>query len=85
MVACQFSLYPLREQKLGPILNEAVMELRAVGLRPDVGTMSTYVEGADATVFDGLRRAFEAAAGRGDVVLVATVSNACPVDPRKGT
>jgi uncharacterized protein YqgV (UPF0045/DUF77 family) len=84
MVVCQFSLYPLREQKLGPVLNEAVTELRAAGLRPDVGTMSTYVEGDGAAVFDGLRRAFEAAAGRGDVVLVATVSNACPIEPRPG-
>jgi len=55
-----------------------------MGLRPAVGAMSTSVEGEDDAVFDGLKRAFQALARRGDVVLVATVSNACPVEPRRG-
>ncbi len=84
MVACQFSLYPLREPRLGPALDKALAELRAAGLEPEVGTMSTFVEGEGAVVFDGLRRAFEAAAERGGVVLVATVSNACPIEPKPG-
>lgn len=84
MVTCQFSLYPLREPELGPVLNEALAELRSAGLEPKVGTMSTLFEGDETAVFNGLRRAFEAAAQRGDVVLVATVSNACPIEPRVG-
>lgn len=84
MVACQFSLYPLRESRISPALEGAIAGLRAAGLEPEVGTMSTYVEGEGTAVFDGLRRAFEAAAERGDVVLVATVSNACPIEPRPG-
>jgi uncharacterized protein YqgV (UPF0045/DUF77 family) len=78
MPSCQFSLYPLREVSLSPILDAALAELRDGGLHPVVGTMSTYVEGDEDSVFDGLKRAFRAAAARGDIVLVATVSNACP-------
>lgn len=85
MVACQFALYPLREPRIGPVLEAALAQMRAKGLEPEVGAMSTFVVGDGPAVFDGLRRAFETAAERGDVVLVATVSNACPVEPRRGT
>jgi uncharacterized protein YqgV (UPF0045/DUF77 family) len=78
MLSCQFSLYPLREPRLSPVLDAALAELRDAGLHPVVSTMSTYVEGEEDSVFNGLKRAFRAAAARGDVVLVATVSNACP-------
>lgn len=83
MIACQFSLYPLRESHIGPALDEAMEVLREKGLNPAVGAMSTYIEGEDDAVFDGLKMAFQAVARRGDVVLVATVSNACPVEPRQ--
>jgi uncharacterized protein YqgV (UPF0045/DUF77 family) len=78
MLSCQFSLYPLREPRVSPALDAALAELRDAGLHPVVGTMSTYIEGDEDSVFDGLKRAFRAAAARGDIVLVATVSNACP-------
>lgn len=80
MTTCQFSLYPLRQPRLGPILDTASAELRAVGLQPEVGSMSTYLEGSDDALFEGLKRAFRAAAGQGDLVLVAIVSNACPME-----
>jgi uncharacterized protein YqgV (UPF0045/DUF77 family) len=78
MVTCQFSLYPLREPQLGRALEDAFAALRESGLEPEVGTMSSVVEGDEEAVFDGLRQAFRAVASQGDVVLVATVSNACP-------
>lgn len=81
MIACQFSLYPLREAHLAPAIEEALAVLRDQGLRPVTGSMSTYVEGDENAVFEGLKRAFQALAGHGDVVLVATVSNACPAEP----
>lgn len=81
MVTCQFSLYPLREPQLSPVLDEALAALRQGGLDPEVGTMSTVVEGDESAVFDGLRQAFQAVAKRGDIVLVATVSNTCPARP----
>jgi uncharacterized protein YqgV (UPF0045/DUF77 family) len=81
MAVCQFSPYPLRAPRLSPALDAALEELRAVGLKPKVGTISAYVEGTDEALFEGLKRAFRAAASRGHVVLVATVSNACPSGP----
>ncbi len=77
MVTCQLSLYPLREASLSPALDRALEGVRSAGLLPDVGLMSTYIEGEEDAVFEALRRAFHGAAEDADVVLVATVSNAC--------
>ncbi len=77
MVTCQFSLYPLREASLGPALERAMEGIRSVGLTPQVDSMSTYVEGDEDVVFEALRRAFRLSAEEAEVVLVATVSNAC--------
>jgi uncharacterized protein YqgV (UPF0045/DUF77 family) len=82
MITCQFSLYPLHEAHVGPAIDEALDALRQMGLTPTVGAMSTYIEGEDGAVFEALKRAFQSVAHRGHVVLVATVSNACPVEPR---
>jgi uncharacterized protein YqgV (UPF0045/DUF77 family) len=77
MATCQFSLYPLRESNLSPALDRAMEGVRSAGLQPEVGLMSTYIEGDQDIVFEALRQAFRRAAGESDVVLVATVSNAC--------
>jgi uncharacterized protein YqgV (UPF0045/DUF77 family) len=77
MATCQFSLYPLRESNLSLVLDRAMEGVRSAGLQPEVGLMSTYIEGDQDIVFEALRQAFRRAAGESDVVLVATVSNAC--------
>jgi uncharacterized protein YqgV (UPF0045/DUF77 family) len=79
MVTCQFSLYPLREPTLSPALERAMEGVRSTGLTPRVGSMSTYIEGDEDAVFEALKRAFQGAAEEGELVLVATVSNACRV------
>ena len=79
MISCQLSLYPLGVEDLGPAIDAAVAELRAAGLEPVVGAMSTFVTGESTAVFEGLRRAFDAAAGQGHVAMTITVSNACPL------
>jgi uncharacterized protein YqgV (UPF0045/DUF77 family) len=79
MVSCQFSLYPLGVEDLGPAVEAAVNALRAAGLEASVGPMSTYVTGTSSAVFEGLRMAFDAAANQAGVVMTATVSNACPI------
>lgn len=79
MVTCQFSLYPLRDPSLSPALERAMEGVRSAGLTPQVGSMSTYLEGDEDAVFEALRRAFRRAAEDGELVLVATVSNACRV------
>jgi uncharacterized protein YqgV (UPF0045/DUF77 family) len=83
-VSCQFSLYPLGVEHLGPGIRAALSALQDRGLTVEPGPMSSLVSGPLATVFAGLAEAFEAAA-EGQLVLVATVSNACPVSPKAGS
>ena len=77
-VSVQFSLYPLRADHLTPAIEAAWACLRARGLEFQAGSMSTLVTGPAGEVFDALREAFEQQAGRCELVLALTVSNACP-------
>jgi uncharacterized protein YqgV (UPF0045/DUF77 family) len=81
-VSAQISLYPLRQEKLGPAIEALRLALEREGLAPEVGPMSTVVTGETGSIFAALQRGFEAAAARGPVALVVTLSNACPVDAR---
>ncbi len=81
-VTCQFSLYPLGVASLGDAIDAALAAVRARGLDVDVGPMSSLMAGPSDAVFAALADAFAAAAD-GGCVLVATVSNACPL-PSKG-
>ena len=81
MISCQFALYPLGVQDLSPAIAACLEEMRAMGLELEVGPMSTQVTGDSGLVFEGLKRAFDAAAADGRVVMTVTVSNACPVSP----
>jgi uncharacterized protein YqgV (UPF0045/DUF77 family) len=75
-VTCQFSLYPLGTQRLDPPIAAALEAMRAHGLDPEIGPMSSLVRGQAQVVFAALADAF-AAAATGPCVLEATVSNAC--------
>jgi uncharacterized protein YqgV (UPF0045/DUF77 family) len=77
-VSCQFSLYPLGVEHLSPAIEAALAALRERGLTVELGPMSSLVSGPVEEVFAGLAEMFSAAA-EGRLVLVATVSNACPV------
>lgn len=79
-VAAQVSLYPLRSAHLSPAIERALAAFRAHGLDVQPGSMSTILSGDDEAVFAALRGAFAAVAGEGqEIVMVVTVSNACPV------
>jgi uncharacterized protein YqgV (UPF0045/DUF77 family) len=80
MISCQFALYPLGVDHLTPAIESAIGELRRSGLEPEPGPMSSYVVGGSQAVFDGLRRAFDAACNGGHVVMTITISNACPIE-----
>jgi uncharacterized protein YqgV (UPF0045/DUF77 family) len=69
----------LRQQALSPAIDEALQIFRDHGLDVESGAMSTIITGDDVTVFAALQDAFRRAAGQGEVVMVATFSNACPV------
>ncbi len=79
IVSAQVSLYPLRQEHLGPSIQAFAEALRAAGLEVRVGPMSTVVTGEVDVLFAALRDAFQAAALTGHVVMAVTVSNACPV------
>ena len=78
VITAQVSLYPLRQESIGPVVREAVRALIHCGLNTHMGEMSTLVWGEERVVFEGLQEAFHEAAGHGDTVMAVTVSNACP-------
>jgi uncharacterized protein YqgV (UPF0045/DUF77 family) len=81
-MSAQISVYPLRQQRLGPAVDAVRSALEREGLAPEVGPMSTLVRGDRDRVFAAVRAAFERAAASGDVAMVLTLSNACPADVR---
>ncbi len=83
-VSAQISIFPLRQQHLGPAVEGVRLALKGQGLEPEVGPMSTVVTGDPERVFAALRDAFEQAAETGEVAMVFTVSNACSV-PERGS
>jgi uncharacterized protein YqgV (UPF0045/DUF77 family) len=79
MVSAQVAIYPLRQERLTPAVAAVRDALIAAGLEPAVGLMSTTVTGEVPAVFGALELAFTQAGALGHVVMVVTVSNACPV------
>ena len=79
MISAQISVYPLRQEHLGPAVEIVKSILEAHGLHPNIGPMSTLVTGAVEDVFAALQEAFMQAAATGHVVMTVTFSNACPI------
>ncbi len=78
-VAAQVSIYPLRQPSLSPAIEAALETFRERGLEVVPGAMSSVVSGDDDALFAALRDVFRRSAELGEVVMVVTVSNACPV------
>jgi len=81
-LSAQISLYPLRQPDLSPAIDDAITVLNKHGLDVAPGTMSTVVSGEDENLFAALRDIYRQSVGRGEVVMVVTLSNACPVPQR---
>ena len=79
-ISAQVSVYPLRQESLGPTIREALRSLRCHPLNVRVGEMSTLIWGEEKAVFHALQDAFDSASRGGDVVMQITLSNTCP-DP----
>lgn len=77
MITAQLSLYPLRTERLTPILNR-FWEGMPGSVSVEVGRMSTTLAGEDEEVFRAVKEAFQRAAVEADIVLHCTFSNACP-------
>ena len=56
VIACQFSLYPLRQAEIGVPIRAAVEAVRAEGCTVRVGNLSTLAWGDEDQVFAALRR-----------------------------
>ena len=78
-ISAQISIYPLRRRAVGQVVDVALRSLRAHSVEVTPGSMGTVIVGNENQIFSALRAAFDAACEGGDAVLVATVSNACPV------
>lgn len=83
-IAAQVSLYPLRQASLSPAIDEALRIFGEHGLSVKPGAMSTLITGDDTAIFAALQETFRRVAEQGQVVMVVTFSNACPV-PGKTT
>lgn len=77
-LSAQLSLYPLRQTSLSPCINKALLILRETGLDVYPGSMSTVVSGSPGKLWAGLQHVFSAAEAHGELVMVLTISNACP-------
>jgi len=82
-IAAQVSLYPLGQESLSPTIDEAVRIFQKHDLEVESGAMSTVIAGEDTAVFAALQEAFGRAAEQGHVVMVVTLSNACPVSSKR--
>ena len=77
-ITAQVSLYPLRQDDLSPAIDAVTQAFSRHGIEKETGAMSTLVWGDDEKVIPALVDAFRGAAARGHVVMVVTMSNACP-------
>ena len=78
-ISAQVSLYPLRQARLTPVIDEAVTLFREAGLGVEPGCMSTVIVGDQEVVFAAVQEVFRTAAAHGDVVMQVSFSNACPL------
>ena len=77
-LSAQLSVYPLRQPSLLPTINEALEILAGCGLNVIPGSMSTIILGNETNLWAGLHKVFSSASDRGEVVMIVTISNACP-------
>jgi uncharacterized protein YqgV (UPF0045/DUF77 family) len=84
-LTAQISVYPLRQTRLSPAIDETVRLCQSHGLTVRPGPMSTLVAGDDDELFTALKAALRNAAAQGDVVMVVTLSNACQHQPAGDT
>ncbi len=78
-ISAQVSLYPLREAELKSVIDNAWEIFHRYDLDVHPGPMSTLITGDDEPIFAALQEIFRMADNSGDVVMVTTFSNACPV------
>ncbi|MBA7556374.1 hypothetical protein ES705_49079 [subsurface metagenome] len=78
-LAAQVSIYPLRQPRLSPAIDKALGIFEQRGLEVTPGAMSSVVSGDDEALFAATKEVLQQASEQGEVVLIITLSNACPV------
>ena len=78
-ISAQVSLYPLRQERLSPAIEEAWKILEKNQLNVEKGRMSTIVDGEVDQIFAAVKEAFLRSAEKGEVSMMVTFSNACPI------
>lgn len=78
-VSAQISLYPLKQEKLSPAIEDAWRIIEKYDISIQKGPMSTILTGDKEEIFNAVKEAFEKLSERGMIVLSVTFSNACPV------
>lgn len=78
-LAAQVSIYPLRQTRLSPAIDRALGIFRDHGLEVTPGTMSSVVSGEDEVLLTAIKEVFQQTAELGELVMIVTLSNACPV------
>lgn len=75
MITAEVSLYPLKTTNATQIINNSLESLKQQNLQPEVGPISTRLQGTDEEVWIGLRTMFDRAKSQGEVNMVVTVVN----------
>lgn len=78
-VSAQVSVYPLRRLSVGAPIEACVAAMRRHDVEVGPSPMSTVVVGPEVEVFRALEAGYRAACEGGEAVMVATISNACPL------
>lgn len=80
MSTAQVSVYGVGDGNLNAAVEATINVVRSSGLPYTVGRTHTLIDADDDTVlFHTLRALYQAATAEGEVVVVATISNACPL------
>lgn len=77
-LSAQVSLYPLRQSSLSQPISEALKIFKKSALEVVPGSMSSLVYGEAAQLWSCMEKVFSTAALHGELVMVLTISNACP-------
>ena len=80
VTACQFSVYPLRQNDIDRPVQAAIAAVAAEDVAVRVGNLSTLFVGEEAQVFAALRAAFRAVQSHGPAVMTATLTAGMPTD-----
>lgn len=75
MITAEVALYPLKTNDASTIINSSLQALEQNQIEYTVGSMSTYLQGSEEEVWQGLKTMFSEAQHSGEVSMVVTISN----------